>query len=126
MSNFCQNPYHRKCKRRGVGDQNFFYHFWPKNDGEKWSRKNIFEIPSCASHFLLINFILHRKEDFSTKLQFQEQKWPSLRIVEFQYLRQMGGKIQRFTTSCRIFTIILRTLQFTLMFILKKAPQKSV
>ena len=22
-------------------------HFWPKNDGEKWSRKNIFEIPPC-------------------------------------------------------------------------------
>ena len=22
-----------------------FYHFWPKNDGEKWSRKNI---PPCA------------------------------------------------------------------------------
>ena len=21
------------------------YKFWPKNDGEKWSRKNIFEIP---------------------------------------------------------------------------------
>ena len=21
------------------------YNFWPKNDGEKWSRKNIFEIP---------------------------------------------------------------------------------
>ena len=28
-------------------------HFWPKNDGEKWSRKNIFEIPPCAHHFLL-------------------------------------------------------------------------
>ena len=25
-----------------------FYHFWPKNDDEKWSRKNIFEIPPCA------------------------------------------------------------------------------
>ena len=23
------------------------YNFWPKNDGEKWSRKNIFEIPPC-------------------------------------------------------------------------------
>jgi hypothetical protein len=28
-----------------------FYHFWPKNDGEKWSRKNIFEISPCTSHF---------------------------------------------------------------------------
>ena len=29
---------------------------WPKNDGEKWSRKNIFEIPPCAYHFLLNEF----------------------------------------------------------------------
>ena len=28
-----------------------FYHFWPKNDDEKWSRKNIFEIPSCGNPF---------------------------------------------------------------------------
>ena len=27
---------------------------WPKNDGEKWFRKNIFEIATCGSHFLLI------------------------------------------------------------------------
>ena len=33
-----------------------FQHFWPKNDGEKWSRKNIFEIPPCAHHFLLNGF----------------------------------------------------------------------
>ena len=26
-----------------------FYHFWPKNDGEKWSRKNYFEIPRAPS-----------------------------------------------------------------------------
>ena len=31
-----------------------YYHFWPKNDGEKWCRKNVFETP-CASHFLLIH-----------------------------------------------------------------------
>jgi hypothetical protein len=31
-----------------------FYHFWPKNDGEKWSRKNIFEIPPCAHHVIFI------------------------------------------------------------------------
>ena len=24
------------------------YNFWPKNDGKKWSRKNIFEIPPCG------------------------------------------------------------------------------
>ena len=28
--------------------------FWPKNDGEKWSRKNIFEIPSCPHHVIFI------------------------------------------------------------------------
>ena len=33
-----------------------FYHFWPKNDGQKWSRKNIFEIATCGSHFLFIHF----------------------------------------------------------------------
>ena len=33
-----------------------FYHFWPKNDGEKWSRKFFFEIPPCAYHFLLNEF----------------------------------------------------------------------
>ena len=31
-------------------------HFWPKNDGEKWSRKNIFEIPPCACNFLINEF----------------------------------------------------------------------
>ena len=30
-----------------------FYHFWPKNVDEKWSRKNSFEIPPCASSFLI-------------------------------------------------------------------------
>ena len=43
--------------------------FWSKNDGEKWSRKDIFEIHSCGSHFFLILF--HRNEAFSTKLQIQ-------------------------------------------------------
>ena len=32
------------------------YNFWPKNDGEKWCRKNTFEIPPCRSHFLPIHF----------------------------------------------------------------------
>ena len=27
------------------------YRFWPKNDGQNWSRKNIFEIPPCANPF---------------------------------------------------------------------------
>ena len=29
---------------------------WPKNDGEKWPRKNIFGIATCGSHFLKIHF----------------------------------------------------------------------
>ena len=33
-----------------------FYHFWPKNDDEKWSRKTIFEIPPCALWNVLIHF----------------------------------------------------------------------
>ena len=36
-----------------------FEHFWPKNDDEKWSRKNIFEIPPCAHHVIFITeFVL--------------------------------------------------------------------
>ena len=30
------------------------YNIWPKNDGEKWFRKNIFEIPPYAKQSLLI------------------------------------------------------------------------
>ena len=30
------------------------YHCWPKNDGEKWSRKNYFEIPSCGNIVIFI------------------------------------------------------------------------
>ena len=26
--------------------------FWPKNDGEKWSRENIFEIPRCIKPWI--------------------------------------------------------------------------
>ena len=36
-----------------------FQRFWPKNDDEKWSRKNIFEIPPCAHHVIFITeFVL--------------------------------------------------------------------
>ena len=39
-----------------------FQYFWPKNDGEKWSRKNIFEIPPCAHHVIFITkFVLLTK-----------------------------------------------------------------
>ena len=30
------------------------YHFWPKNDGEKWSRKIYFEIPPCGNIVIFI------------------------------------------------------------------------
>ena len=26
------------------------YNFWPKNDGEKWSRNIYFEIPQCGNY----------------------------------------------------------------------------
>ena len=33
--------------------------FLPKNDGEKWSRKNNFEIPPCPHHGIFITeFVL--------------------------------------------------------------------
>ena len=42
-------------------------YFWPKNDGEKWSKKNI---PPCAKPFsdLLIQFV---SEDIGLKIQIQ-------------------------------------------------------
>ena len=36
------------------------FQFWSRNDGEKWSRINIFEIPP-----------LSRKEEFRSKVQIQ-------------------------------------------------------
>ena len=36
-----------------------FLHFWPKNDDEKWSRKNIFKNPPCSHHVTFINDFLH-------------------------------------------------------------------
>ena len=39
-----------------------FQHFWPKNDGEEWSRKNYFEIPSCGKMVIFITeFVLLTK-----------------------------------------------------------------
>ena len=44
----------------GVPGQNGIWtwkkYFCPKNDDEKWSRKNYFEIPPCASCFLINGF----------------------------------------------------------------------
>ena len=41
--------------------------FWPKNDGEKWPRKNIFEIPPCAHHVIFITefvLLIKKLEEF--------------------------------------------------------------
>ena len=37
---------HRFYPQNGICNQK--YHFWPKNDGEKWFRKIYFEIPPCG------------------------------------------------------------------------------
>ena len=42
---------HRVYPQNGICFQK--YYFWPKNDGGKWSRKNILEIPPC--YFLLLH-----------------------------------------------------------------------
>ena len=67
-----------------------FSHFWPKNDVEKWCRKNIFEIPSC--HFLLIHFTyqkggcLHQMTNSVTKMAIFPQggisKKKSMRCIQ--------------------------------------------
>ena len=45
-------------------------YFWPKNDGEKWSRKNIFEIPPCAKPFSE-NLFYFIEVDLCSKVQIQ-------------------------------------------------------
>ena len=45
-------------------------YFWPKNDDEKWPRKNIFEIPPCAKPFSENLFLLHRKVGFWQNCKF--------------------------------------------------------
>jgi hypothetical protein len=54
--------------------------FLTKNDGEKWSRKNIFEISPCGKLF----FLLHKWEGFCLKLQIQYQKSHTFRMEVFQ------------------------------------------
>ena len=43
---------HRFYSQKGICNQK--YHIWPKNDGEKWSRKNYFEIPPCGKIVIFI------------------------------------------------------------------------
>ena len=52
-----------------------FYNFWCKNDGEKLSRKNIFEIPPCTHHVIFITeFVLLTKNPFYEVNSFN-RKW---------------------------------------------------
>ena len=53
-----------------------FYHFWPKNDGEKWSGKNIFEIPPCAQYVIFITeFVLLTKTTPFYQVNSFNRKW---------------------------------------------------
>ena len=53
-----------------------FQHFWPKNDGEKWSRKNIFEIPPYAHHVIFITeFVLLTKTPPFYEVNSFNRKW---------------------------------------------------
>ena len=48
---------HRFYPQNGICVQK--YNFWPKNDGEKWSRKIYFEIPPCGKMVIFITeFVL--------------------------------------------------------------------
>ena len=63
------------------------YNFWPKNDGEKWSRKNIFEIPPCGSHFLFFFLLTTFEENhkFSNKNNYFPE-WKKIRNIFLQYV----------------------------------------
>ena len=49
---------HRFYPQNGICIQK--YNFWPKNDGEKWSRKIYFEIPPCGK---MVIFVLSSKKN---------------------------------------------------------------
>ena len=48
---------HRVYLKNGICIQK--YHFWPKNDGEKWSRKIYFEIPPCGKIVIFYYWICY-------------------------------------------------------------------
>ena len=53
-----------------------FSYFWPKNDDEKWSRKNIFEIPPCAHHVIFVTeFVLLTKTPPFYEVNSFNRKW---------------------------------------------------
>ena len=43
---------HHFYPQNGICNQK--YNFWSKNDGEKWSRKNHFEIPPCGKTVIFV------------------------------------------------------------------------
>ena len=49
------------------------YHFWPKNDDEKWHRKNYFEIPPCPKPFLENLFYFIEKGIFGSNYKFSNK-----------------------------------------------------
>ena len=55
------------------------YHFWPKNDGEKWSRKIYFEIPPCGkivifiTEFVILGTFMKQKIVVSCMEEFQKK-----------------------------------------------------
>ena len=52
------------------------YNFWPKNDGEKWSRNNIFEITPCTKHVIFITeFVLLTKTPPFYEVNSFHRKW---------------------------------------------------
>ena len=54
-----------------------FYHFWLKNEGEKWSKKTFFKFLREETIFLKF-ILLHREEAVSTSFRiegFQKKKW---------------------------------------------------
>jgi hypothetical protein len=53
-----------------------FEHFWPTNDDEKCSRKNIFEISPCAHHVIFITeFVLLIKNPPFYEVNSFNRKW---------------------------------------------------
>ena len=56
------------------------YNFWPKNDGEKWSRKICFEIPPCRKIVIFItDFVILGTFDFGHFFEVKESSLPPWR-----------------------------------------------
>ena len=55
-----------------------FYSFWPKNDEEKWSRKNISKIAPCAKAFSENLFYFIERWLFAQNYKWRDFKKKSL------------------------------------------------